>query len=464
MTYTEAVDWLWSLTDYERRTGYDYSPERFDLRRVDALLGRLGDPHRGMRLAHVAGTKGKGSTSAMMASVYGAAGLRAGLYTSPHLHTVRERIRVGGVPISREDFAAAVVAVARAKEGIQGITSFEALTAAALLHFRQAMVDVAVMEVGLGGRLDATNVIAPFVSVITSISRDHTAVLGDTLAAIAKEKAGILKPGVPAVSAAQAPEVTSVIQDRAGELGCPLEWVGTDWRYRLGPADDREQEFDLAGPAACLGVYDRTYRLPLLGEHQIENAVLAVAAVTHSPVELGVRPEHARAGLEAVRWPGRLEVLLRQPYLVLDGAHNDDSFRRLREALQRHFQYGELHLVFGASRDKDVRSMLAAIRQPGLTVYGCRSRHDRAADPGAVGAAAADLGLRHVLFPSVDEALWAALDSAGEGDCVCVAGSLFVVAAAREAVARRYGRVDEAEGETEVVSVIDDWRVSLVGT
>ncbi|MGI6207561.1 MAG: bifunctional folylpolyglutamate synthase/dihydrofolate synthase [Anaerolineae bacterium] len=463
VTYTKALDWIWSLTDYERRTGYNYAPERFDLARVRALLHQLGDPQQTMCLAHVAGTKGKGSTSAMMASAYRAAGLRTGLYTSPHLHTVRERIQVDGAPISREAFASAASAVASAMEGIAGITSFEALTALALLYFGESKVDVAVMEVGLGGRLDATNVIAPFVSVITSISHDHTGILGETLAAIAGEKAGIMKPGVPVVSAAQAPEAAEVIRARASQLGCPLESVGSDWRYLPGRAGEAEQEFSLEGPAWTQGLYDGVYKLPLLGEHQIENAVLAIAALAHSPASLGLRPQHVAAGLESVKWPGRFEVVRRRPYLVLDGAHNDDSFLRLSQALRRHLSFDRLHLVFGASRDKDLNGMLAAINQPGLVLYGCRSPHDRAAELSAVAEAASALGIEYQLFASVDEALWSALEAAREDDCVCVAGSLFVVAAAREALALRYGRVDTVEGESEVVSVVDDWRLSLVG-
>jgi len=461
MTYRQALDWLWGLTDYERRSGYDYSAARFDLQRVRDLLQLLGDPQKGMRLVHVAGTKGKGSTSAMLAAIYRAAGLRTGLYTSPHLHTVRERMQVDGTPIRREGFSRVMAEVASAVERVEGITSFEALTAAGLLCFRQAGVDVAVLEVGMGGRLDATNVVEPFVSVITSISRDHTATLGDSLQAIAAEKAGIIKRGVPVVSAGQAPEVADVLAGLARETQSPLEWVGCDWGYAAGAWSDTVQSLSLQPPVRFSAAAS-TYRTALLGEHQIENAVLALAAASHTPPELGVGPAHWRDGLESVRWPGRLELVAREPYVVLDGAHNDDSFRRLGQALDRHFPHERLHLVFGASRDKDLAAMLEAIRRPGLAIYGCRSGHGRSAELDAIAEASRLSGLEAARYESVPEALWAAVAAAEPGDCVCVAGSLFVVAAAREAIAARHGWLQCDDDECEVMEVARNWRPALV--
>ncbi len=462
MDYVEARDFIWSLTNYERRTGYDYSAARFDLGRVRDLLHRLGDPHESIPVAHVAGTKGKGSTAAIMASICRSAGWRTGLYTSPHLHTIRERIQVDGANLSREAFAAAVSRVAEAMPGIEGITSFEALTAAAFTAFAAEGVDTAVIEVGLGGRLDATNVIAPYVSVITSISKDHTAILGDSLAAIAGEKAGIIKPGIPVVSAAQDPEAARVIRARAKEVSAPIEWVGEQWRYAVGAFSQGGQEFAVTGPERPRPMADGSYVLPLLGEHQVENAVLALAAMEKMPGTFGLVHRHLVDGVAGVCWPGRFEIVRRSPYLVLDGAHNADSFRRLRDALERHLGYNALHLVFGASRDKDIAGMLSAMRQPGLTVYICRSEHDRSAEADAIAAIAGELGISHRIAGTVEEALWAALSAASRDDCICVAGSLFVVAAAREAVARRFGRIASGDGEIEVVSLGDDWRIPLV--
>ncbi len=249
LTYEQALRAIFGRTDMERGDRPPYSERIWRLERVHELLHALGDPHFQYPAVHVAGTKGKGSTTAMIVSGLRAAGLRTGMYTSPHLHTVRERVQVDGAAVSREDFAAVVDDVAAAVERVPGITSFEALTAAGLLHFRRAGVDVAVLEVGLGGRLDATNVVEPFVTAITSISHDHMAILGDSLADIAAEKAGIIKPGVPVVSARQPDGVSEVIAQRAQDLGCLLEWVGEDWCYRQGPGVDSEQAFRLFPPA-----------------------------------------------------------------------------------------------------------------------------------------------------------------------------------------------------------------------
>lgn len=450
--------YVWALTDYERRTGYDYSASRFDLGRVVELLQRLDNPQDKMQLAHVAGTKGKGSTSAMLASILRQTGHCTGLYISPHLHTVRERIQVDGHAISREQFAQAVAAVAEAASGVSGITSFEALTAAAFVAFSQAGVETAVIEVGMGGRLDATNIITPYVVVITSISYDHTGVLGDTLAAIAGEKAGIAKPGVPVISAAQHPEALAALSRRAEVLGCDLEVFGHDWLCQCGQATDRYQEFSLTGKPRQRPLADGIYRIALLGEHQVENAALALAAAERAPLVYGLNHDMLAAGLRQATWPGRFEIVHRQPYVVLDGAHNVDSMTKLRAAMSRHLQFDRLHIVFGASRDKDIAGMIAAITRPKVELYLCQSQHGRAATAGEVAAIAAAIGLPARSFASVEEALWQALEAANPSDCICVTGSLFVVAAAREAIACRWGTVEYRDGEIEVISFGDDWR------
>lgn len=456
MTYPEACAYIWGLTDYERRTGYDYSAERFDLSRVRHLLRLLGDPQAGMLLAHVGGTKGKGSTSAMLASILGRSGERVGLYTSPHLHTIRERVQIGGAPVGREAFAAAVERVAAATASVPGITTFEALTAAGFAAFADAGVRTAVIEVGLGGRLDATNVIEPYVTVLTSISYDHTAILGETLTAIAGEKAGIIKPGVPVLSAAQADEAGAVIAERAAALGSGLEVCGRDWQYGLGEVSEAHQGFSLQGRPRQRAIADGEYVLPLLGRHQVENAALALAAAEHAPAGLGLEHGHLIEGLASVHWPGRFEVVRTNPWVVLDGAHNDDSMRKLVEALQRHAPHRRLHVIFGASRDKHLASMLGVLSGPGVRLYACRSPHPRSAPAEDVVAAA---GLPGRAYASVDEALFQALAEARHDDCVCVTGSLFVVAAAREAIARRSGSVDSIDIETEVLSLGDSWRI-----
>ncbi len=279
MTYLEAIEYLHSLTDYERRRIERYTPETLDLSRVERLLAMLGDPHRAYRSVHIAGTKGKGSTAAMIESVLRTAGIRTGLYTSPHLHTFRERIRVGGTLISREEVVALVEEIRPLVAQVDGVTTFEAITAMAFAYFARRGVEVLVAEVGLGGRLDATNVLMPEVAVITSLSLDHTYLLGNTLPEIAREKAGIIKPGVPAVSAPQRPEAISVIETTARERQAPLVEVGRDWAWDPGPFDLEGQSFTAyrarEGDDALAG----EYWIPLLGRHQLENGTTAVAAL-----------------------------------------------------------------------------------------------------------------------------------------------------------------------------------------
>ncbi|MHB0874655.1 MAG: bifunctional folylpolyglutamate synthase/dihydrofolate synthase [Anaerolineae bacterium] len=498
MDYAEACAFVWGMAGGQ--TNRLRSPEHFDLRRMRTVLERLGDPQAHMLLAHVAGSKGKGSTCAMLAGIMRRSGRRTGLYSSPHLHTVRERIRIDGVPLSHAAFAAAVSAVAAAMQGIGGVSPFEALTAAAFWAFREAGVETAAVEVGLGGRLDATNVINPYVSVITSISFEHTEVLGNTLAQIAAEKAGIIKTGVPVLTAAQDDEAAATIARRATDMGCTLQSVGREWRCSALEPGEAGQSFTLTGPARPRPLADGCYSLPLLGEHQVENAALALAAAELGAEALCLDHDSLRQGLAAVAWPGRLEVLSHHPLVIVDGAHNVDSMGKLLAALRRHFAFGPgaetagrggpawppaegdhigsplqrrfigggspsgawgtLRLVFGASADKDTAGMLR-VAASGARLYACSSSHGRsmaAADVLAQGVAA---GMAGAAFADGGEALWQAVADAGADDCVCVAGSLFVVAAAREAWARRYGVVEENYGEVEVISLGDAWRIQF---
>ena len=346
-----------NFADFERlpRAGVVY-----DLARVESLLHRLGDPHLGRRTVHVAGTKGKGSTCAMVSSVLTAAGLRTGFYSSPHLLTYTERIRVDDKNISEDDWAAVATAVAPfvadenadASHGI--LTTFEILTAMSFLHFRNVNADVQVMEVGMGGRLDATNVVAPDVCVITSISYEHMEVLGDTLARIAREKAGIIKPGVPVVVAPQQPEALEVIERSAREKGAPLVRGGADVPYREESCGLTGQSFHVTGRR---GGYD--LRIPLLGAHMVQNAAAAVAACEVLADEgAAVTAAHIGEGLRSVAWPGRLQVLRKDPWVVADIAHNGDSMRKLGQALKATFPYAKLTLVIGFGNDKDINRIL----------------------------------------------------------------------------------------------------------
>ena len=427
--YRTAIDYIVSFADYERASR---TAVIFDTSRMQALLERLGKPHLVAESVHIAGTKGKGSTAAMIASVLTASGYKTGLYTSPHLHSFTERIRIDGKPIRESEFAALVWRLkpefdAFNQLGVHGeLTTFEILTALAFAHFKEQAVDFQVLETGLGGRLDATNVVQPRVCAITSISLDHTEVLGNTLAQIAAEKAGITKPGSTVVSAPQHPEVRSVMSSVCRQQGARLVEVGQDIVWYITERSDSSQSFRLNG---LRGSYDLT--IPLLGEHQLDNAAVAVG-VAEVLAGLGVRisAESVATGLSRISWPGRLQVLRRHPLLVVDGAHNADSARKLVKALPEYFRFARAILVVGTSRDKDIAGIVDGLLPLSTEVIVTRSRNPRAADASALAAEFSNRGVKAKEAETVELAIALAQREANSGDLVCVTGSLFVVAEA----------------------------------
>jgi len=440
-TYEDALAYCYSFTDYEKKTSYLYAPERFDLSRVQDLLDRLGNPHHRFQSVHIAGTKGKGSTAAMMAAVLTAAGFRTGLYTSPHLHTFCERIRVGSRMIAREEVTQLVRELVPAVEAVPELTTFEIMTALGFLHFARQGIEFAVVEVGLGGRLDATNVIEPRVAAITSLSLDHTQILGDTLAAIAGEKAGIIKPGVPAICAPQPPEAQSVIEATCHELHAPLTVVGRDWTWQPGEASLDGQTFRVASDLAGNGdLCQQTYRLPLLGRHQRLNATVSIAAL-HALRGQGVAisADNVFQGLAHVEWPARFEVLSRNPALVVDGAHNADSAQWLRQTLADYFPGRDVILIFGVSADKDTVGMLHELLPIARHVIVTQSSHPRAASAESLLPVVADLGRQAFVAGDAERALDMALDLGVPGSLICASGSLFVAGDVRLAWMQRNG-------------------------
>ncbi len=343
MSYPDSVRYLYSLGN-ELKAG-----AKFGLERISSLLAALGNPEQGQRFVHVAGTNGKGSTCAMIASVLRNAGLRTGLYTSPHLIEPTERIQIDGRPVSAEEFTAAFEVVHSAAEGLiqHGFMDahpsyFETVTAMALLIFRNS-AQMSVMEVGLGGRLDATNVITPELCVITPVSYDHEAYLGSSLEAIASEKAGILKPGIPAIIAEQEKSADKLIARRAEDLGCPL--IRTrDTEIEVTKVSAKGSGFLLDGTL---------YDCVLPGRHQIENATTAILACR----QLKVASAAIQAGLREVRWPGRLEQVSRQPDFVLDGAHNPSGAAALARYIREFCSDRPVWLVYGAMRDKSIEEV-----------------------------------------------------------------------------------------------------------
>jgi dihydrofolate synthase/folylpolyglutamate synthase len=434
LTYEQALRAIFGRTDMERGDRPPYSERIWRLERVHELLHALGDPHFQYPAVHVAGSKGKGSTTAMIASVLRVAGLRTGMYTSPHLHTFRERIQVDGEPISEADVARLVAQMRPVLDARPEVTVFEIITALAMLYFAEAGVAWGVFEVGMGGRLDATNVLTPHVAVITSISLDHIAILGATVAHIAREKAGIIKPGVPVVSAPQQPEALAAIEAVAAERDAPLILGGRDWQWealsRCGAGQRMRlwQSDDTGEPAyPCLDV-------PLLGDHQLENAANAVMALEECRARgLAISRATIAAGIAQVQWLGRFEVLQRDPVLVVDGAHNIDSMQKLLRTVRAEFPNQGIAVVFGAGQGHLPADLLAALTGPVVRVHLARADHPKATEVSELAAAAAAAGLEATASETVSQALELALATVRENELVLVTGSLFVVAEARRA-------------------------------
>ena len=418
MNYPDSVHFLYAL-------GNEIKTAKLGLERIVRVLEGLGRPQDRLRFVHVAGTNGKGSTCAMIEAGLRAAGQRTGLFTSPHLAQPTERIRISGQAISDERFAEAFNQVHRAVEDLVAegeldwhSTYFETVTAMALVVFAAAAVDRVVLEVGLGGRLDATNVVDPELCVITPVDFDHEAFLGRSLEAIAGEKAGILKRGRPAVLARQRPEATRVLEQRASGLAVPVTRT-EDWRIEDLQIDARGSRFVLTG--------ERRLRIhcPLAGEHQVENAVTAAAALAR----LGVADAAIEAGIAAAEWPGRLERVSEHPEIVLDGAHNPAGARALAAYIARFYAGRRVRLIFGTMRDKAVDEIAGILFPLADQVIVTAPQQARALAPGAVRQLAG--------YPTVetaagiDEALQMVAGS-GPEDAIFITGSLFLVAEARE--------------------------------
>lgn len=399
----------------------------FSLARIRSLADILGHPERRFGIIHVAGTKGKGSTAAMIASILDAAGVRVGWYTSPHFQTPRERIRIGRALVSPEQFAKTAeeirIAIQRMPDGPP--SQFEAMTAMAFAFFANSGVDLAVIEAGMGGTLDATNVVVPLVSVITSISLDHTAYLGTTPAAIAVHKAGIVKEGGILVTAPQIPEVMLVLREACANRSARMHVAHENCRIRKMTADLAGQSF------VALRQTDQAeaeFWIPLLGDHQLENVGVAIETIdVLKTLGIKIDEEAIREGLRSVTWPGRFQIVPGHPVTVFDGAHNGASAKCLHRTLQQHFDGRRRAVVLGTSCDKDIESIVAELLDGTNLFVATRSGHPRSADPAAVENAVLRLGGRCVAAENLGEALTRARNEAGPNGIVCVTGSLFLV-------------------------------------
>ncbi|MEM6750298.1 MAG: folylpolyglutamate synthase/dihydrofolate synthase family protein [Planctomycetota bacterium] len=440
--YTTALRWLYAHVDHERLRTVKYDDKTFSLSRMKRLLNLLGDPQEQIKCVQVAGTKGKGSTCAMLASMLGAAGYAVGSYSSPHLVDLRERITVGGQMISYADAAdvfrriAEVEAKFVAGRGIAGPpTFFEILTAAALLYFADQAVDLAVLETGLGGRLDCTTAVTPLVVGLTAISLDHTHLLGDTVEAIAREKAGVFKPDVAAVSVQQDKAVTKVLKACAEEAQTPLQFTGKDIDFSLRFEASKE-----LGPHSRVCLTSKTSQfehlaVPLKGEHQAHNCGLALAMIDKLKAH-GFNPPEADVirGLAETHLPGRMEQVLARPRVFIDGAHNAASIQALIRSLGAHLQYDSLVLVFGCGADKDVQGMLQQVALGADKVIFTRAKSNpRAVEPADLHKQFSELTPKMAqVAGDLPSALKLASRAVSREDLIVVTGSFYLVGEARK--------------------------------
>ena len=453
--YNQALDYLYSYVDYSLKHISELAKAEFNLDRVFALMEELGNPQSKYPIIHVAGTKGKGSVAALCASALKAAGYRTGLYTSPHLWDYVERIQINSEPISHEQLIELVEEIKPAVAKIPKLTTFEITTAIGFLAFVKNHVNAAVVEVGLGGRLDATNVVLPKVSVITSLSYDHMAVLGNTLAEIAGEKAGIIKETVPVISAPQPEEALQVLERVAKQKNSPVILVGKDVTFErlTSSLDGQSLRLSFLRPgshtcpgtphsgARCQGRPDallggQTFHfpvsskethavdltIPLLGAHQIENAAIAYTALKTSGIPIS--DEAIQEGFSQVKWPARFEVLRRQPPVVIDSAHNRDSSRRLRETLDEYFPGMPVILIFCALQDKDIAGILEELKPRLASVIATQADHPRAPSAEWIAEQVRKVGIPVEAVTHVADALERALKLAGTQKLVLAAGSV----------------------------------------
>ena len=432
IAYNRALDYLYSYVDYSLKHISELAKAEFNLDRMFALMEQLGNPQNKYPIIHVAGTKGKGSVAALCASALQAAGYKTGLYTSPHLWDYVERIQINGEPISHEQLIELVEEVKPAVAKIPKLTTFEITTAIGLLAFAKNEVDAAVIEVGLGGRLDATNIVTPRVSVITSLSYDHMAVLGNTLAAIAGEKAGIIKEGIPVVSAPQTEEALQVLERVAKEKDGLFFLVGQHVKFERLTSSLEGQSLRVSS-FALRHVEDTRFPLatqpevldltiPLLGAHQVENAAIAYTALQASGIPIS--DQSIRKGFAQVKWPARFELLRRDPPVVIDSAHNRDSARRLRETLDEYFPGVPVILIFCALEDKDISGMLEELKPRLERVVATRADHPRAPSAEWMAEQVEKAGIPVERATPVSSALERALELAGENKLVLSAGSV----------------------------------------
>ena len=436
-SYAKAIRYLYEKTDYEKETNLRYNVTTFNLDRMEKLLSLLGNPHRKIRTAHIVGTKGKGSTATMLARMLEANGYKVGLYTSPHVMHLHERIAVNSQMITEQEMLGLLNRIYASVEKVAKTTPptfFEIMTAMAFMHFADVKCDIAVIEAGLGGRLDSTNVIKPEVIGITSISIDHQRQLGNTIGSIAKEKSGVFKTGIPIVTVQQNPEAMNILRTEAANAKATLSVTGEDidFSYRFETSRER-------GPhtRVCLATPTSKFehlRVPLYGAHQAINCGLALAILDQLKASgFDIDNEKAKAGLENVSLSGRMEIICNDPRIIIDGAHNAASIQALVHAIGQNIPYDSMVVIFGGTNDKDIKGMLHALQYGADKVIFTRSDSVKAMHPCDVGDMYNEIsGKMYQTANTLGEALQIAKSAVGKEDLICITGSFYLVGQAKK--------------------------------
>jgi len=452
LKYNQALTYLYNLQKFGIK---------FGLSKTENLLKAFDHPQRHLRCIHIAGSNGKGSVAAMLASIYKEAGYKVGLFTSPHLVDFRERFQIKGRMISKKKTLELIKEIREKTHSLEPPTFFEFVTAMALLYFKREGVDLAIMETGLGGRLDATNIIKPLVAVITTISLEHQEYLGKTLGKIAWEKGGIIKPRIPLVTGVRQKGVRMILEGLCQEKQAPLFLAGRDFRTRklsngnfsyhgvisselkkgkksrhwvqegFEPREEEQKMSYLRSVAPNSELRTHNLTVGLLGEHQIKNAGLALTVIRLLEEKFPLSEEKIRLGLQKVQWPGRLEVLAENPRIVLDGAHNPGAMQTLTENIPQVFSYKKLFLIFGMMKDKQLKETFNYLIPLSDKVFLTRAEYDRSADPQDLQPFLEGRNVPYGLFPALPGAIEAAQEEAGPEDLILITGSLFIVGEAR---------------------------------
>ena len=427
ITYTKALDYIYDLTKYGIKLG---------LKNINYLLYLLGEPHKKLKIIHIAGTNGKGSTCSLISSIFQSDGYKVGLYTSPHLVDFTERIEINHNPIDRKKVSDLLERIKPSIEKVANTPSyghptfFEVITSMAFLYFFEEQVDFLVLEVGLGGRLDATNVCEPLISVITHIDYDHMDKLGNSLEEIAREKGGIIKPEGIVISSNQYEEAYNEIKKIADKKNSLIYSVGREIIYKIVKSDIKGVIFDLKG------IYHEYKNLhtPLLGRHQADNSAAAITAIEALKIRgVNITEKAIRVGLEKVKWTGRLEIIQNNPTLVLDGAHNPSGIKVVRDALKEIFSYHRLILVLAIFADKDYKKMIQILVPNADLIIATKAKTPRATPPRIIAKEAAQYIDQNkiIVTENIPQAINCALSNSKEDDLICITGSLSTVGEAK---------------------------------